>query len=278
MQSILPKIIGFTLNVLSLILPKKAAQKAFDLFVTPRKGRVKSHQNDFLSNFKKQVISSDDGDVMTYDDGRSGIGILLCHGWESNSSRWKKLYTYLSNVNCNIIMMDAPAHGNTSGMKFDALKYVNMMDSVCGMYKPKIIISHSVGGYSSLIFAADRKPKSLEHLIVLAPADKLVDITNRYFDMMSYWPRLRKYYDALIKTKFGEDISYYSASKFAKSLQISGLIIHDKEDNVNLFYESEAIHESWAASQFIPTIGFGHSLQNEEVYSHISHYIQKANN
>ena len=42
--------------------------------------------------------------------------ILLAHGWESNSFRWKDLIVKLDTaLDYNVIALDAPAHGRSSG-------------------------------------------------------------------------------------------------------------------------------------------------------------------
>ena len=271
----LPKLVGMGLNTVGLISPLKAAEKALEIFCTPRNGKIESYQKKFLKKFKPVALDFNGIPVMTYDNGKSGKKVLLCHGWESNSFRWRKLYRALKDTDLNIIMMDAPAHGATGGDTFQALLYGEIIDVVASHYQPETIIGHSVGGYSTIYYMSQYKPSFIENLIILASPDRLIDITHRYFKMIGLRDRVGQRYYSLIQEKFGEDISFYNASDFAKDIDIEGLIIHDKDDDVNLFYEAEAIHASWKNSELIHTKGLGHSLQNEAVYQTISNALLK---
>jgi hypothetical protein len=131
MKKHLPKVIGKGINILALIAPKKAAGIALKFFSTPRKGRIRPHQENFLRQFEENLIHSPVGKVATYRKKGSGKRLLLCHGWESNSSRWKKLIAYLERIpDLDILMMDAPGHGKTETPDFSALKYKTMIHSV----------------------------------------------------------------------------------------------------------------------------------------------------
>lgn len=267
------KSVGLGLNTMGIVAPKKAAEVALDLFCSPRKGQIQSYQTKFLKKFKQKVLEYQGMPVMTYDNGKSGKKVLLCHGWESNSFRWRKLYRALKDTDLNIIMMDAPAHGASGSEKFQALLYGQMIDVVAAHYQPDTIIGHSVGGYSTILYMAEFKPKFVKKLIILASPDKLTDITNRYFQMIGLGDRVGKKYFTLIQEKFGREITFYNAADFAAEIEIEGLIIHDKGDMVNLYYEAEAIHANWKKSKLVSTSGLGHSLQDEAVYETIASEI-----
>ena len=269
----IPKIVGMGLNTVGLVAPQKAAEIALDIFCTPRSGRIQSYQKKFLKKFESRVLDFNGTPIMTYDNGKPGKKILLCHGWESNSFRWRKLYRALQETDLNIIMMDAPAHGDTGGDKFQALLYAQMIDVVSDHYKPQTIIGHSVGGYSTIYYMSQKNPKFVEDLIILASPDRLLDITGRYFDMIGLKNRVGKRYYELIKQRFGKEITFYNASDFARNIEAEGLIIHDEEDSVNLYYEAEAIHSKWKGSKLVTTRGLGHSLQDTLVYDTISEVL-----
>jgi len=265
-SKLLPKAVGLGLNTVGLLSPDKAASKALEIFCTPRKGSIQSYQKKFLKKFKQKALDFNGTEVMTYDNGKSGKKVLLCHGWESNSFRWRKLYRALKDTDLNIIMMDAPAHGATGGDTFQALLYGEMINVVAQHYEPETVIGHSVGGYSAILFMSNYQPSFVKDMVIMASPDRLVDITNRYFKMIGLGNRVGKKYFDLIEERFGRDITYYNASDFASKIKVDGLIIHDIYDDVNLLYEGEAIHSKWAKSRLVTTENLGHSLQGEEVY------------
>ena len=104
----IPKLIGGVINTIGIVAPQKATGIALDIFRTPRKGRVQSYQKKFLKKFDSKILTYDGMDVATYDNKKTGKKVLLCHGWESNSFRWRKLYREMAKSDLNIIMVDAP--------------------------------------------------------------------------------------------------------------------------------------------------------------------------
>jgi len=268
-RKVMLKSVGMGLNTMGVVAPDKAAEMALDIFCTPRKGNIQSYQKKFLKKFKHVELSSNGTKIMTYDNQKPGRKILLCHGWESNSFRWRKLYSALKDTDLNVIMMDAPAHGASGGETFHALLYSQMIDVVARHYQPETIIGHSVGGYSTIYYMAEHQPSFVNDLVILASPDRLVDITSRYFGMIGLGDRVGKRYYDLIKKRFGKEITFYNASDFASEIKVDGLIIHDQEDEVNLYYEAEAIHARWGKSELKATRGLGHSLQDERVFGWI---------
>ena len=147
---LIPRIIGSYFNIASLITPKKMAAKAFILFCTPRKGQVSPKQKEFLENAKDLIIEVENNSIQTYKWKGSGSTILLMHGWESNTFRWRNFIPLLQKENYNIIAMDAPAHGNSSGTQFNIPLYTTCAQKIINTYSPTFIIGHSLGGMTLL--------------------------------------------------------------------------------------------------------------------------------
>lgn len=272
-----PKAVGLGLSILAIVDPRRAAVKALDVFCTPRAGRVKSYQEKFLKKFDRSKVLQHNGHkVMTYHTAGAGPRILLCHGWESNTFRWRKLYKVLMEAGFDIVAMDAPAHGNTSGDKFTAVLYAELMSVVVAEYKPAIICGHSVGGMSTIIALSHYDLASVRKAVILAAPDRLEDLTNNYFKIIGGSQRLRKAYDILIEDTFGNPTSHYSAATFAAKLVIPAMIIHDEEDSINRYEEGLRIHSAWQGSELKSTQGLGHSLQSREVYQWIANFCAQG--
>jgi len=268
-----PKAVGLALNAEALVSSRKAAEKALDIFCTPRNGRVRPHQKKFLDQFERKVLLLDELEIATYEHVGSGPKILLCHGWESNGFRWRKLFARLKENDFHVIMMDAPSHGESGGEKFNALLYADMINVVGKHYRPEVICGHSVGGMASIIYLYKAKPEFMKKAIILASPDRLSDITDNYFSIIGGSSRLRKAYEKLFPEKFGKDMSYYSAAKFAEEIDIPALIVHDRDDNINKYVEGQRIHEAWKGSELYTTTNLGHSLQSPEVFDKVDEFL-----
>ncbi|WP_337251619.1 hypothetical protein [Maribacter halichondriae] len=82
---------GHYYNVLSLFAPKKTAERAFYLFCTIRKGKVLPQQKEYLDAVKHEMLHIGEHHIQTYSWPGKGKTVLLVHGWESNTFRWRNL-------------------------------------------------------------------------------------------------------------------------------------------------------------------------------------------
>ena len=270
---IVPKIIGFFLNILSFIAPKLAAKKALYLFASPRKGRVLENQQAFLNTSHQEELSLNDINIMTYHWKGNGKTVLLVHGWESNTFRWHKLVSVLQTNNYNIVALDAPAHGSSGGKQFNALLYADFINVVTEKYSPEIIIGHSVGGMASAFFQKIHNYNQLEKLVLLGAPSEFSKIFSGYRYMMGYNTKLTKALRELVIERFGNTPESFSTANYLKDASIKGLIIHDKKDKIISYDEAILIHEKFKRSKLISTTGLGHSLHHDSVNQHILEFL-----
>lgn len=268
-----PKTIGALLNASSLVSSKYAAAKALSLFATPRKGDINQKQASFLNSAKKEQLNYNGFLIRTYQWNGHNKTILLSHGWESNTARWKKLIELLQVQNYNVIALDAPAHGESESKKFNAVLYSEFINVVCQQFKPEIIIGHSVGGMASVFFQHKYQLQSLNKLILLGAPSEFESILKNYTDMLSYNSKVVKSLEKLIEDSFGGPPSSFSTAKYCKSIDVQGLIIHDIKDRIIPYSDAELIHKNFKNSNLISTTGYGHSLNHDEVYNHIVEFI-----
>jgi predicted alpha/beta hydrolase family esterase len=284
MKKYLPKMIGALINALSIVAPMKAGKLALDIFCTPRGAKLKDYQLSYLegakymtipykiigynsANSKKSEPTIEDVHIQVYRWSGGGTKVLLCHGWESNAWRWRKLIKELQKKDCDIYAMDGPAHGLTGGTKFTGILYADMIHAVSNACKPSVLIGHSIGSFACLYYKAHYQSTHIEKLLLLASPDKMTDITQTYHNTIGLNARARKAYLDYFATVFPYSIGYYSAANFARQLSVGGALIHDSEDTINLYTDGVAISSSWKNCAFYTTRGHGHSLQHQDVFN-----------
>jgi len=140
---------GAYFNILALFSKKLAGEKAITVFSSPRKGKVLPIQASFLNKAEDIMIEVGGKQIQTYSWAGTKETVLLLHGWESNSFRWRNLISFLRNANFAIVAFDAPAHGNSSGSIFNVPLYAECAQHVLKHYKPTFMIGHSVGGMAA---------------------------------------------------------------------------------------------------------------------------------
>lgn len=273
LKSLLPKIIGAKLNIKSILSPAAAAQEAFNIFCTPRKGRPTEEQKEYLKAHTLERFSSGSCEVQSYRWPGSGKKILLIHGWESNTHRWFRLIEDLEKKDYDIYAIDAPAHGYSTGKLLNVPRYAQAIEDTVQKYKPDHIIGHSIGGLATVFHQFKYKPDGLTSAVILGSASELAEIMSDYKKILGLNNRTMSALEKLVKALFGFNFTAFSGATFAKALTLPALIIHDKFDKITPVSASRNIHKNWKGSIYIETEGLGHSLYQEDVRKEILAFL-----
>ncbi|MEO9892187.1 alpha/beta hydrolase [Aurantibacter sp.] len=274
LNKILPKAYGLYFNSLAIFSRKKAAEKAFLLFCTPRKGRVKPHQKSFLDAAKSETIKAEGVNIQIYNWKGNKDTILLLHGWESNSFRWKNLISILTKEDYNIIALDAPGHGYSGSKTFTAVMYSEAIKPVVEKYKPKHILAHSIGGMSAIYYHHNVGDNGVEKIITLGSPSEFLPFITSYKEILGLNENIMKAIGEHFFRLFGFKMHEFSTAKFVENFDTAGLLIHDKFDKVTPVSGSEKVHENWKKSELVKTEGFGHSLHQDEVSKKVLAFLK----
>lgn len=274
LKKYLPIFIGKYLQFLFFFNKRKALHKAYLLFSTPQKGKVQPDQEYFLEEAEDEIITFGDLYLQTYRWPNDGETILMVHGWESNTHRWKTLIEKLHQQNYNIIAFDAPAHGQSSGKILNVPLYADCLQKIVELYRPNHIIGHSVGGMATIFHQYKFPNPEVEKLVVLAPPTRLSAIMLGYQKTLRLSDKFMKALSWYFKDLFDFHFEEFSMAEFAKSLDKKGLLIHDKYDDIAPYEDVVSIAQYWKNSKFITTENFGHSLFFDEVDDIIIEFLK----
>lgn len=273
MMTILHKLVGLFINLISFFSPRLSGRIALFLFTKPFKGKPNEKQSDFLDTAFKEELKFNNTPIMTYRWLGKKETILLAHGWESNSARWQDLINNLKQRDFGVVALDAPAHGRSGSDRFNAVIYSEFIKVASDRFEPNIIIGHSVGGMASAFFQYKYQKEHVQKMILLGAPSEYADVIKRYTDMLGYSKRVTKQLHLIIKERFGEFPDAYSTANFLEHITSKGLIIHDKKDNIIPYNDALQIKTKYKNSVLITTEGFGHSLVTEEVSNYIFDFI-----
>lgn len=273
MKKIITKIIGGIINFISLFSSRSAAKLAIKLFSSPKRKRLKETEKDFLETAFIEDIQYKDISIMTYRWLGKKETILLAHGWESNSVRWKELIIKLTALDYNVVALDAPAHGRSSGKLFNAVIYSECINVVAKKFKTNIIIGHSVGGMATTFFQHKYQLPFIEKLVLLGAPSNFVNVFGRYVEMMGYNSRVSKTMDIIVHERFNNKPEHFNAARFSETISAEGLLIHDKFDAIIPYSDAEDFKNFYKNAKLITTEGFGHGLKSEVVDNHILEFV-----
>ncbi len=265
----IPKLVGRLINVIVYISPRLGARMALNLFRYPQSGKIKSKHAELLKDAEKKTLYLHNTKIQTYRWQGKGKRILLMHGWQSNSARWNPLLLELQDKAYDVISMDAPAHGDSGGRFFDAYQYALSLDVVTKHFKPEIIVAHSIGGLTALYYKSHFESTTIKKIISLGAPDRLLDLTAVFIKLLGFSDRTLKAYNKEFTNFFDNDQEYYNAADFVKKIDIPGAVIHDRNDQLNLYRDGVNIAKNWSGAKLYTTARLGHSMQSKEVYSTI---------
>ena len=266
-QNTIIKIIGVTVNFIGFFNSRLAGKIAFYLFAKPRKGKPSVKQNKFLETSEQEEIENTPHNIPIYIWNKNGIKtILLIHGWESNSARWKPLVERLINSNYKIIAIDAPAHGQSNYHTFNAILYAQHIVKAIKRYSPYCIIGHSVGGMASVLALNSYTDHSIQRMILMGTPNKFEDIIATYTKILYYSSRVKKGLDNYILKRFGQYPKGFYTAKYTENISIESLLIHDKKDKVIPFSDLSPIQKGIKNSKIFVSTDLGHKLKHEKVW------------
>ena len=271
---LLTKSVGTYINILFYIFPNKSIQIAHSHFSEPKKGKITVDDlPKTLQTATLETILDNENIIQTYIWKGNKTIILLIHGWESNSSRWKKMLPYLLESGSTIIAIDGPGQGLSNGKEFTVPKYAEFIDIVSKKYQPQYIIGHSLGGKTSLYFQYKYQSPTIQKMVILgAPSDFLIILKN-FTNLLSLNQKVIKELEKKYRNILEVDLTQFASKQFAKKLKVAGLLAHDVDDTIVLFSEAKKIAAAWQDVQFEQTQGLGHKLHDADLYRKVSDFL-----
>lgn len=274
-QSFLPKLMGLRLMALYKIKPKKAIHKAYKLFCTPRGGFVKANQKDFLTAHRSKSIQYKKIQIQTYHWAGNGAKVLLLHGWDSHSFRWKDMVKHLKAKDYDITAFDAPAHGNSEGNMLNVPIYNEVLSLMLKKFKPSLLIGHSMGGMTAVFNQFNYCNPGIKKMVLLGAPSNLKRIMNGFQKILGLSDKFMLATENYFKERYGYRFDEFSTKDFAKKIEISTLVVHDKYDKIVPYSEALEIEEALQNSELIITEGAGHSLHQSKIYKRILRFLKE---
>lgn len=272
-KKFIAKSIGKYLNLLSLIAPSYTAKKTLEIFAKVRKGKIdKDKTFPILEEGKQNRFHCNGHEIQRYHWKGSGKKVLLLHGWESNTHRWRNLIRSLKTKDFDIHAIDAPAHGYSSGTYHYLTNYAAAATKMIEEYDIEIIVGHSMGGMA-MLFAKSIKPlKTVKQLVSIGAPTDFSLIVAGYQNTIGFNKRVYRLLDQLIEKEIKVEIKEFSTSKFTYENLGELLILHDRLDPTIPLWQAERIQKNVGGKLFI-TEGFGHSMHQKEVCQKIMEFL-----
>lgn len=269
-QNRLIPIVRKVLNTTYYFSPNLAGRLCYRVLTTPPSHEPDAYEEAFIDEATINYLKVNQVEAAVYNWHGTGKNVLLAHGWDSYSGRWYELGRRLLAAGCNVFAIDAPGHGRTRSGTFSVAHYAELIAAFASQIKPYLIVGHSAGGMSSIYYhKAYPEAYSPQKLALLGTPAHLTDFIDSFRKTIGLRPEV---IDALEKDfirRWKNPFSYYSMANFAKELNIPGLIVHDKHDDVAPSDSAYQIAKNWPQAELYMTEGMGHKLQTEAVWNKV---------
>jgi pimeloyl-ACP methyl ester carboxylesterase len=238
-----------------------------------RKGKIgKDKTFPILEEGKQNRFHCNGHEIQRYHWKGSGKKVLLLHGWESNTHRWRNLIISLKTQDFDIHAIDAPAHGYSSGTYHYLTNYAAAATKMIEEYNIEIIVGHSMGGMA-MLFSKSLKPlETVRQLVSIGAPTDFSLIVAGYQNTIGFNKRVYRLLDQLIEKEIRVGIKEFSTSKFTYENLGELLILHDRLDPTIPLWQAERIQKKVGGELFI-TEGFGHSMHQKEVCQKIMEFL-----
>lgn len=270
-------LLRFQINTIALFSLSWAGRKALDIFRTPRRGRLRDQDHTFLAGATWETLQAEGLDIQTYIWEGTGPTVLLAHGWESNSARWRTFINLLRKKDYRIVALDAPGHGATSSNRFDAMWYAQALKAVAEKHRPSFIVGHSAGGMALLYYLSNARPDFVKGSVVIAAPCSLRQVLGNFNKVMQLSERAMAGMEMAINDQFGLPVDAFNLFDFAEKTKIPGLVLYDACDEIASFAEGQKLAAIWKKSHFEGYNGLGHSMNNKAVAEEIVTFMEGFN-
>lgn len=253
---------------------------AFRLFSTPRRIPLRKGDLAFFAEGKQHKIQVRHHYLMVYEWvpatwSPAGKTVLLLHGWDSSSARWRKLTRTLLKSGYRVLAMDAPGSGQSSGKRLNLgifSKAVRRVEEAFGL--PYARIGHSLGGAASIMSSAFYGAETPQKIVLLGVFAESTRVIHGFAGMMGLEPNIFGLVNEEVLRKTGRTLEEFSVrSRVSEFTHVRGLVIHDVQDSVAPVEEGRQVAQAWNA-EYHETDGFGHSLQHKSVNERILHFLE----
>lgn len=276
MKHLIPFLAGRYINAMSAIFPAHAASFGFRMFCYPFRAPLKPHQLEFFGTAEQSTLTHQGIEIKVYRWNNGPRKILFLHGWQSHSFRWKNYLKQFPADEYTLYALDAPGHGLSKGSFLTVPLYSEVIEK---FIREKgvvfdTVISHSLGAFT-VLYTLHRLPLlPVSKLVLLAPPGEATQFVSFYRDALKLSERsirmITEYFESVIE----KPVDYFSAPKFAASIKLPGLIIHDKDDDETAYTHSVAINKAWPGSSLVLTEGLNHNLKTPEVIQRVGAFAR----
>ncbi len=248
------------------IFPQKTKQFIIKQFFSPRSYKISGQEKQYLEKAEPFKIIVNDQKVQCW---KWGVGpvFIFVHGWNGRGVQFYSFFDKIVNGGYSVVSFDGPGHGESEGKTSSYFQMTDAVRAIINHCDPKNIrgiIGHSFGA-SAIINALSKELQQIP-AVLIAPAIKLKELLDKTF--RTHGIPMRIFYSVISDYEEKYKYSFQDDNPFnlLRTFNLKALIIHDWEDQVIPFVDSEATANLYSSINLFRTDGLGHKrILNDDV-------------
>jgi pimeloyl-ACP methyl ester carboxylesterase len=246
------------LNLLSICAPRLTVRLVEKLFFTPGSYSLSVDEQRRLEQGESFHFQVHDRRICGWRWG-NGPGVLLVHGWNGSGIQFHRFIDPLVQAGYTAIAIDGPSHGASEGR---STSYFEFTDVVRALIEPsrgfcvRGVVAHSFGA-AAVVNGLVHQKAALK-TVLLAPALKLRELLFNAFDQHGIPRRIYENIIAAYEARFGYSLERDDPHLRLNELRSPVLVIHDQDDPVIAYRDSQALCRRYEQMTLKTTYGLGH--------------------
>jgi alpha-beta hydrolase superfamily lysophospholipase len=239
---------------------RAAGNYALKLFLTPVRNLPKTTPSIFKEGENIEVTLGQHQLVGYRWNHPQKKKVMILHGFSSTIMKFDHFVKPLMQQGYEVIAIDAPAHGKSSGKQTTVLEYRDMIEKVHKTLGPiDAFVAHSFGGLALSLFLEHHPNQHNIKAVLIAPATETSTAIETFCRFLKIDEKVKKKMKELIFERSGIRAEDFSISRVASKIKANVLWIHDENDEVTPLKDALKIKEAhYPNFQFIVTKELGH--------------------
>lgn len=230
------------LNTVSSFNPDFAAQTAYNVFITPKKGRYPATPTQLEVIARGQALSLNDLSATAWGEGRT---VLLLHGWQRSRHSVTDFVAPLLEHKFRVIALDAPAHGDSPGRRMSPFTYAKTVLEVGRSLGPlEAVVAHSMGGFAT-IQALHLGLNTRSVVLLAAPTRSMVSNPLAFAKTIGLNSATQNAFLKLMAAEAGLRREDLGLEYLGRDLKPRALFVHDPEDKRVPYSDAEQTVRVW---------------------------------
>jgi len=159
------------------------------------------------------------------------------------------------------VIVEMPAHGRSPGAQSTLPQFTRAIDYVTARLRQqghtvRALVAHSLGATAAAYVSS--RGLAVERLVLLAPAASPPEYTHLFAQVFGLSETTRAAMQKRIEAREGILMPQFEPHAVAPRIRVPTLVVHDREDTINVFADGMAYAHAIRGAELMPTQGLGH--------------------